>query len=98
MLAQLIFFFPKFDTTSGENSSWFGFDRSHAEGQIGALISGLSAMMAVLIARYGQSWLAQWYIVASLSHNGTLIAVASVEAEPTLILAFHQRREKTCPS
>jgi hypothetical protein len=71
VLAQLVFFFPSFDDVSGGNPSWFGFDRAHEDGQIGGVISGLSAMVVVLIARYGQSWLAQWYSVAALSHNGT---------------------------
>lgn len=69
VLAQLVFFFPSFDDVSGGNPSWFGFDRAHEDGQIGGVISGLSAMVVVLIARYGQSWLAQWYSVAALSHN-----------------------------
>jgi hypothetical protein len=78
VLAQLIFFFPSFDNESGASSRWFGFDRSHEDGQIGAVISGLSAMMAVLIARYGQSWLAQWYSVAALYHNGTATPLCCV--------------------
>lgn len=98
VLAQLIFFFPKFDDASGDNSKWFGFDRSYEEGQIGAVTGGFSAMLAILIARYGQSWLAQWYTLASLSHSGTVLLLGSAPLRLHELNAWllPQRVGRTC--